>query len=116
MYEEGLPDSDIIKLDSSHSVFSFKEDTRHIQLDPTLENVVDIQEFLNSAIPTLEAGDGPLIIDNYISSGDLDISSGHTPVSANSDFLDISKVIINAVLNIFKYIYSLKYVLFLCTT
>lgn len=88
MYEEGLPDGDLVEK-VNNSVFIFRDDIPHSDtLDPTLENVVDLHELI-----ALEAGEGPLILDNYLSSSDLDIVEGHTPAITNSDFLDISKFV-----------------------
>jgi len=75
MYEEGSPD---IKKDFSN-VFSFVDTQKDINLDPALENVVDLQELLNATIPALEAEEGPLNLDNFFSSSDLDrYEAGHT--------------------------------------
>ncbi|XP_052816649.1 CCAAT/enhancer-binding protein delta-like [Mya arenaria] len=88
MYEEGLPDSDFVQK-LNHPVFIFRDEIQQSDtLDPTLENVVDLHELI-----ALESGEGPLILDNYLSSSDLDIVEGHIPASTNSDFLDISKFV-----------------------
>lgn len=74
MYEEG---NDI---HVKKGIFSFAEQNQScVPLDPSLENVVDIQEFLNTAIPALEAEGGPINIDHIFSSSDLElVEKGHT--------------------------------------
>lgn len=84
MYEEGSPD---VKNNYQNTVFNFTEESRRdISLDPALETVVDIQDFLNT---TLEASGGALNIDNIFPAGDLDLVEGPT---STGNFLDISKV------------------------
>lgn len=93
MYEEGEPD---IKKDLVKQVFTFKSENQHeLILDPSLENVVDLQDLINSAIPTLESEEGPLNLDNIFPASDLDIVEDHTSnyqAGNQSSFLDISKV------------------------
>jgi hypothetical protein len=89
MYEEGSPD---IKKDFS-KVFSFSEEQKDINLDPSLENVVDLQELLNATIPALEAEEGPLNIDSIFPASDLDrYEAGHTS-AGNPVQLDIAQFV-----------------------
>lgn len=89
MYEEGSPD--IIKKDLTQSVFTFTDESQQgVLLDPSLENVVDIQDLINATLPALEAEEGPLNIDNIFKGSDLDLYEGHTSTGTNN-FLDISK-------------------------
>jgi len=93
MYEEGEPD---IKKDFiNKTVFTFTDESQDaLKLDPTLENVVDLQELINSAIPTLESEEGPLNLDNIFPVSDLDIvEGGHTSNEQSQNFLDISKFV-----------------------
>jgi len=91
MYEEGSPD--IIKKDLTQSVFTFSEESQQgVLLDPSLENVVDIQDLINATLPALEAEEGPLNIDNIFKGSDLDLLEGHTSTGTNN-FLDISKFV-----------------------
>lgn len=76
MYEEG---NDIPL--KKPGIFSFVEQNQSVvPLDPTFENAVDIQELL--ALPTitaLETGEGPLNIDNFFPTSDLELAEkGHT--------------------------------------
>ncbi|XP_045192696.2 CCAAT/enhancer-binding protein-like [Mercenaria mercenaria] len=96
MYEEGEPDISF-KKDLLKQVFTFTEESQHaLTLDPTLENVVDLQELINTAIPTLEAEEGPLNLDSIFPASDLDIVEGHTSnfqAGNQNNFLDISKFV-----------------------
>ena len=94
MYEEGAPD--LTFKDFNKSVFSFnnQSDQGLNTLDPTLENVIDLQELINNTLPALEVEGGPLTIDTIFPASDLDlVETHHTPSGNNTD---ISKV------NIFK--------------
>lgn len=95
MYEEGEPD--IINKDLVKQVFTFVEDRQPVlSLDPSLENVVDLQELINATIPTLESGEGPLNLDNIFPASDLDIVEDHTSnfqAGNQNTFLDISKFV-----------------------
>ncbi|KAL4234061.1 hypothetical protein ACF0H5_005715 [Mactra antiquata] len=93
MYEEGEPD---IKKDFiNKTVFTFTDESQDaLKLDPTLENVVDLQDLINTAIPALEAEEGPLNLDNIFPVSDLDIiESGHTSNVPSQNFLDLSKFV-----------------------
>ncbi|KAH3772955.1 uncharacterized protein LOC127844202 [Dreissena polymorpha] len=98
MYEEVLPDIIVHKRDLSSSAFTFAEDTQFSdslgQFDPTLETVVDLQELINSAIPTIASGEGPMILDNFLTQGELDLVEDNSSTgNINGDFLDISKFV-----------------------
>ena len=72
MYEEG---NDI---PLKKGVFSFVEHNNIVPLDPTFENVVDIQELLNTAT-ALEAEEGPINLDHIFPASDLElVEKGHT--------------------------------------
>ena len=74
MYEEGN------EIPLKKGIFSFVEQNPSIvPLDPTFENVVDIQELLNTTIPALEAEGGPINIDQIFPASDLElVEKGHT--------------------------------------
>lgn len=93
MYEEGSPD--IFKKDFTKPVFTFNEDSQHeLSLDPTLENVIDLQELINATIPALEVEEGPINLDTIFSASDLDTVERHTSnIQTNGqNLLDLSKV------------------------
>lgn len=103
MYEEGEPDI-IFKKDLFKPVFTFTEESQHaLNLDPSLENVVDLQDLINTAIPALENEEGPINLDNIFPASDLDLVEGHTsnyPLGNQNNFLDISKFVPEPVQNI----------------
>jgi hypothetical protein len=86
MYEEGAPD--LTFKDFNKSVFSFnnQSDQGLHTLDPTLENVIDLQELINNTLPALEVEGGPLTIDTIFPASDLDlVETHHTPSGNNTD-------------------------------
>jgi hypothetical protein len=91
MYEEGEPDT-VLKKDFVKSVFTFVQDNQgSLNLDPNLENVVDLHELISAEIPALEAEGGTINFDNIFSASDLELAESHTS-NVNHNFLDISKV------------------------
>ena len=89
MYEDGNE----IPL-KKQGLFSFVEQNKSaVPLDPTFENVVDIQELLTlPTITALDTVEGPLNIDNIFPASDLELAeSGHTSEQRNLP----SQVIIN---------------------
>lgn len=81
MYEDG---NDIPL--KKQGLFSFVEQNQSaVPLDPTFENVVDIQELLTlPTITALETVEGPINIDNIFPASDLDLAeTGHTSEQKN---------------------------------
>ena len=81
MYEDG---NDIPL--KKQGLFSFVEQNHSaVPLDPTFENVVDIQELLTlPTITALETVEGPINLDNIFPASDLDLAeTGHTSEQRN---------------------------------
>lgn len=94
MYEEGSPN----EKDFTNSMFTYSDDNDHSSnLDPALENIVDLQELINSAT-AFETEEGIINIENIFAANNLEFLDNHTPhvntpASSVANDLDITKLV-----------------------
>lgn len=94
MYEEGEPDI-VLKKDFASSVFTFIQERQNsLNLDPSLENVVDLHELISADIQAFGAEGEQINLDNIFPASDLDLAECHTSnVNQGNNILDISKFV-----------------------